>query len=64
MPVGHIWKFDLEQRLVLIFGWNDVFSKIIIESVMLKFLAISEYEKVKSEEPNNNRGKVIQKIGA
>ena len=31
---------------------------------MLNFLAITENEKVKSEEPNYNRWKVVQKIGA
>ena len=40
VPVGHIWKSDLEQRKKHdFFGvkWN--FSKIRIEHVMLKFLA-------------------------
>ena len=42
VPVGHIWKFELEQRKRHDFGvkWN--FSKIRIEHVMLKFLATTE----------------------
>ena len=41
-PLGHIWKFDLEQRKNHDFGvkWN--FSKTRIKQVMLKFLATTE----------------------
>ena len=62
MPVGHIWKFDLEQRKKHGFGvkWN--FSKTRIEHVMLKFLATTEKIRKKiSEESNYNRGKVVEK---
>ena len=42
VPVGHIWKFDLEQRKRYDFGVKWIFSKIRIEHVMLKFLATTE----------------------
>ena len=61
MPVGHIWKFDLEQRKRHDFGvkWN--LSKIRIEHVMLRFLATTEkIRKIRSEESNYNRGKVVK----
>ena len=59
---SHIWKFDLEQRKRHDFGvkWN--FSKIRIEHVMLRFLANTEnIRKIRSEEPNDIRGKVVEK---
>ena len=62
VPVGHIWKFDLEQYEHSNFGvkWN--FSKIRIEPVMLNFLATPEnLRNTRSEQPNYNRGKVIDK---
>ena len=42
MPVGHIWKFDLEEYELRSFGMKFNFSKIRIEPVMLKFLATTE----------------------
>ena len=61
MPVGHIWKFDLEQRKRYDFGVKWKFSKIRIEHVILKFLATTEnIRKKKSEESNYNRGKVVK----
>ena len=42
MPVGHIWKFDLEEYELRIFGRKFNFSKIRIEPVMLNFLAKTE----------------------
>ena len=53
VPVGHIWKSDLEQYEQRNFGvkWN--FSKIRIEPVMLNFLATTENLRIKrSEQPN------------
>ena len=61
VPVGHIWKFDLEKTFSLDFGVKCNFSKIRIEHVMLKFLAKTENtRKIRSEESNNNRGKVVK----
>ena len=42
MPVGHIWKFDLEEYEIRGFGMKFNFSKIRIEPVMLNFLATTE----------------------
>ena len=42
MPVGHIWKFDLEEYGQRNFGVKCNFSKIRIEPVMLNFLAKTE----------------------
>ena len=42
MPVGHIWKFDLEDNEIRSFGMKFNFSKIRIEPVMLNFLATIE----------------------
>ena len=42
MPVGHIWKFDLEEYEIRSFGMKFNFSKIRIEPVMLNFLATTE----------------------
>ena len=59
---SYLVKFDLEQLLVLVFGCNAIFSKFRIEHVMLKFRATTEStKKMRSEESNYNRGKVVQK---
>ena len=42
MPVGHIWKFDLEEREIHGFGMKFDFSKTRMEPVMLSFLATTE----------------------
>ena len=42
MPVGHIWKFDLEEYEIRSFGMKFNFSKIRIEPVMLNFFATTE----------------------
>ena len=42
VPVGHIWKFDLEEDEILSFGMKFNFSKIRIEPVMLNLLATTE----------------------
>ena len=39
VPVGHIWKFDLEEYELRNFEVKYNFSKIRIGHVMLKFLA-------------------------
>ena len=60
MPVGHIWKFDLEECKLRNFGRKFNFSKIRIEPVMLNFLAKTEnLRKTRPERPDNNRGKVV-----
>ena len=52
VPVGHIWKFDLEQYEQRIFGVKCNFSKNRIEPVMLKFLATTEnLRNARSEQP-------------
>ena len=62
MPVGLIWKFDLEKTFGLDFGVKCNFSKIQIEHDMLKFLATTEnIIKMRSENSNYNRGKVVKK---
>ena len=61
MPVGYIWRFDLEQRKRHDFGVKRNSSKIRIEHVMLKFLATTEnIRKIRLEEPNYNCGKVVK----
>ena len=45
VPVGHIWKFDLEKTRTLNFGVKFDFSKIRMEPVMHDFLAITENRK-------------------
>ena len=46
VPVGHIWKFDLERsKKHLILGVKFNFSKIRMEPVMHDFLAITESQK-------------------
>ena len=47
MPVGHIWKFDLEEYEIRSFGMKFNFSKIRIEAVMLSFLATTENIRIK-----------------
>ena len=62
MPVGHIWKFDLEEYEVRNFERKFIFSKIRIEPVMLNFLAKTENLRYRrSEQPIYNRGKVVEK---
>ena len=53
MPVGHNWKFDLEEHEICDFGVEFNFSKFRMEPVMLGFLATTEnIIKIKSERPN------------
>ena len=60
MPVGHIWKFGLEEYELLNFGMKFSFSKLGIEPVKPNFLAKTEnLRNTRSERPNNNRGKVV-----
>ena len=47
VPVGHIWKFDLEEYEIRGFGMKFNFSKIRIEPFMLCFLASTENNKNK-----------------
>ena len=62
MPVGHIWKFDLEKHETRSFGRNFNFSKFRMEPVMLNFLATTKnIRKIISEHPIYNRGKVPKK---
>ena len=42
VPVGHIWKFDLEEHETHGFEMKFNFSKIRMEPVMLSFLATTE----------------------
>ena len=64
MPVGHIWKFDLEQYEQRNFGVKWKFSKIRNEPVMLKFLTTTEnIRNTRSEQSYYNRGKVVEKAG-
>ena len=61
MPVGHIWKFDLEKTFSLDFGVKCNFSKNQIEHVMLNFLATTENtRKIRSDESNFNCGKIVK----
>ena len=61
MPVGHIWKFDLEEYGQRNFGVKYNFLKIRIEPVMLNFLAKTEnLRNTRSERPNEKRGKVVE----
>ena len=60
MPVGHIWKFDLEEYELRKFGLKIIFSKFRIEPVMSNFLTKTEnLRNRRSEQPINNRGKVV-----
>ena len=62
MPVGHIWKFDLEEYELRNFGEKFNFSKIRIEPGMLNFLAKTEnLRNRRSEHPIYNREKVLEK---
>ena len=61
MPVGHIWKFDLEKMFILDVGVKCNISKIRIEHVMPKFRATTEnIIKIRTEDSNFNRGKVVK----
>ena len=60
VPVGHIWKFDLEGYKLRNFGMKFKFSKNRNEPVMHNFLAKTEnLRNTRSERPDNNRGKVV-----
>ena len=63
MPVGHIWKFGLEEYELRNFGRKFIFSKIRIEPVMLNFLA--KKLKISEIQDQNNRftiaGKYLKK---
>ena len=70
MPVGHIGKFDLEEREIHGFRMNLYFSKIRMEPVMFSFLATTENkagtiattEKIKDQNDRiDNSGKVTEK---
>ena len=62
MPVGHIWKFDLEQYGLRNFGGKFNFSKTRVEPVMLNFLAETEnLRNRRLQHPINNRGKLVEK---
>ena len=62
MPVGHIWKFVHEEYGQRNFGVKCNFSKIRIEPVMLNFFEKTEnLINTRSEPPNYNRGKVVEK---
>ena len=62
MPVGPIWKFDLEEYELRNFGMKFNFSKIRIESVMLNFLAKTEYlRNARSEQRFTIAGKYLKK---
>ena len=62
VPVGHIRKFDLEQYEQRNFVVKSNFSKTRIEPVMLNFLATTaNLRNARSEQPNYNRGKVVEK---
>ena len=55
VPVGHIWKFDLERsKKTLDFGVKFNFSKFRMEPVMHDFLARTENQKKKLEQFQNN----------
>ena len=42
MPVGHVWKFDLEEHEKQGVGMKFNFSKIRMEYFMLNFIATTE----------------------
>ena len=64
MPVGHIWKFDVQKTFSPDFGVKCNFSKIRTEHVNVMFLATTEnIRKIKSEESNYNRGEVVKNSG-
>ena len=61
MPVGHIWKSDIEKAFSPDFEVKSNFSKIRIEHIMLKFLATTENtRKIRSEDSNYKRGEVVK----
>ena len=61
VPVGHIWKFDLEEHEIRKFGKKFNFSKFRMEPVMLNFLTKTKnLRKRRSEHPIYNRGKVLK----
>ena len=56
MPIGHIWKFDIElnvKRYFLVRKSN--FSNIRIETIMLKFLATTAYTRKRHTENSSDR---------
>ena len=60
VPVGHIWKFDLEEYELRNFGRKFNFSKIRIGPVMPNFLAKTEnLRNTRAEQSIYNRGKVV-----
>ena len=60
VPVGHIWKFDVEKHEIRNFGRKFNFSKFRMGPVMLNFLAKTEnLRNRRSERPMYNRGKVL-----
>ena len=61
VPVGHIWKFDLEEHENTWFCNEVFFSKILMEPVMLSFLAKTENIKKKENDRIDNCGKVTEK---
>ena len=62
MPVGHILKFDFEQREKHDFGMKWNFSKTRIGHVMLNFLATTEnLRNERSEQLNYKRRKITKK---
>ena len=61
MPVGHIWKFDLEEYGQRNFGVKCNFLKVRIEPVMLNFFAKTQnLRNIRSERPKERRGKVVK----
>ena len=61
VPVGHIWKFDLEEYGQRNFEVKFNFFKIQFEPFMLIFLAKTEnLRNTRSERPNKKRGKVVK----
>ena len=61
MPVGQIWKFDLEQYEQHDFGVKWKISKIQKEYVMLNFLGTTEnLRNTRPEQSNYDRGKVAK----
>ena len=49
MPVGNIWKFDLEKTFSLDFAVKCNFSKIRFEHVILNFIATTENMRKKDQ---------------
>ena len=62
VPVGHIWKFDLEGHKIRDFRVKFYFSKFRMEPVMLSFLATTENTKRKIRTTKfTNAGKCLRK---